>query len=525
VPLPVLAVKRGGKIGHRWKRVNADFSAALKRGHDGVADGYNRATACYFSGCEAMKFAPFLLGLAVLASPLVEGGSLSAAELLAGFGEADITPKIDGDKPVFIAGYGMNRRATGVHDPIFARCVVLASGKQRIALVSVDLIGLQYPQVQAIRAKLPHLDYVLVSSTHNHEGPDVIGIWGRNPFHRGVDAAYLDLVIERVVQAVLQAEKYLLPVTAAFGTAEDDTLLSDSRQPVAKDGVIRVVGLAQSPGGKMAGLIVAWSCHPESLGSKNTLLTADFPWATVAALRERHRCPILYLSGAVGGLMAPPDGRIRNAAGNELQEGDFQYARRYGEEIAALADKALAAAKPIELAPFVVSARPIAVPVENAYYRAAHAVGVLQREGVPWTGDFQQVTKAQAGEPAGRLSAVESEVAYLRLGELHIAGIPGEIYPELVYGKFQEPADPGADFPAAALEPTVAELLPCKHWLLIGLANDELGYIIPKRQWDAAAPYAYGRTKSQYGEINSCGPEVAPVLMQALKLRIEAAGK
>ena len=52
-------------------------------------------------------------------------------------------------------------------------------------------------------------------------------------------------------------------------------------------------------------------------------------------------------------------------------------------------------------------------------------------------------------------------------------------------------------------------------WLLIGLANDEIGYIIPRRQWDMAAPFAYGRTTPQYGEINSCGPGVAPVIMGA----------
>jgi hypothetical protein len=52
--------------------------------------------------------------------------------------------------------------------------------------------------------------------------------------------------------------------------------------------------------------------------------------------------------------------------------------------------------------------------------------------------------------------------------------------------------------------------------LLIGLANDEVGYIIPKRQWDDTQPYCYGSARSQYGEINSCGPETAPILMKAM---------
>ena len=63
--------------------------------------------------------------------------------------------------------------------------------------------------------------------------------------------------------------------------------------------------------------------------------------------------------------------------------------------------------------------------------------------------------------------------------------------------------------------------MPSDKWLLVGLANDELGYIIPKRQWDKSAPYAYGKDGGQYGEVNSCSPEVAPIIMQALKLRIE----
>ena len=266
-----------------------------------------------------------------------------------------------------------------------------------------------------------------------------------------------------------------------------------------------------------------WSCHPESLGSKNKLLTADFPWATVSALKEKHKCPVLYLSGSVGGLMAPPDGVVHDAGGKELLEGDFEYARVYGEAVAALATKAASAAEPIELAPFVVSAKPIAVPVENKLYKAARAVGVLQRDGVPWTGDFEKVGQPVDPKSGEQLAAVESEVAYLRLGELHVAGLPGEVYPELLHGKFQEPVEANVDFPDAPLEPTVAELLPGKRWLVIGLANDEIGYIIPKRQWDSAAPYAYGRQTSQYGEINSCGPDVAPILMQALKKRIAEA--
>jgi hypothetical protein len=434
---------------------------------------------------------------------------------------------------VYVAGYGMNRRATGVHDPLYARCVVLAHHRQRVAIVSVDLVGLQYPAVKAIRARLPEIDYVLVSSTHNHEGPDVIGIWGRGPFHRGVDDAYVATVVERVGQCVKQAAGKLNPVTAEYGTAEDESLLADTRLPIVKDGVLRVVKLDGAAGsraagnkaaGSAAGLIVQWNCHPESLGPRNKLLTADFPWATIRALEKRYGCPVVYLSGAVGGLMTHPE-RIKGSDGRELSEGSYEYAERYGAEVAALAGKAVDAAQPLSLVPMTVSARTIAVPVRNALYRAARGFGVIQREGLVWTGDFQLPGEPMTPETADKESAVESEVAYLRLGELHVACIPGELYPELVYGKFENPAAAGVDFPDAPLEPTIAELMPGPKWLLVGLANDELGYILPRRQWDKEAPHAYGKDGGQYGEINSCGHDVAPIVMQALKLRIADAEK
>ncbi|MEX2173977.1 MAG: hypothetical protein WD872_06410 [Pirellulaceae bacterium] len=466
---------------------------------------------------------PLLIGVLVLFCSAMASALPASEPLLVGYAEADITPKIVKGKPVYIAGYGKNRKATGVHDPIMARAAVLVSGSEKIALVSVDLIGLQYPAVKEIRSRLPDFRYVMVSSTHNHEGPDVIGIWGRGPFHRGVDDAYLALVVERVAAAVGQAAQALQPVSAAFGTAEDESLLHDSRLPIVKDGVLRVVRFDKLGTAQPALLVVQWNCHPEALGPRNTLLTADFPHATVAALKKKYACEVLYLTGAVGGLLAPPRGNVKDSAGNDLKEGDYQYARVYGEQVAALAGQAIDTAEPLALAPFVVSAKAIAVPVENVLYRAARALGVVKRPATIWTGSFDKFGDPMTAEMRKLPSAIETEVAYLRLGDLHIACIPGEIYPELVYGRFQEPVEAGADFPAAPLEPTIAGLMPGKKWLLLGLANDELGYIIPKRQWDKVEPHAYGKLSGQYGEVNSCGAEVAPILMHALKLRVAEA--
>ena len=164
--------------------------------------------------------------------------------------------------------------------------------------------------------------------------------------------------------------------------------------------------------------------------------------------------------------------------------------------------------------------RSISVPLANPLYRAARMMGVLKRDGHKWNGDFETIGEPIVQDNGKDTPAAVTEVAYVQLGDVHLAAIPGEIYPELVYGRCQDPADPAADFPDAPLEPAVVDVLPGKKMLLVGLANDELGYIVPKRQWDERPPFAYGHKEAQYGEGNSCGPLMAPILLEALKRRV-----
>src|SRR5689334_7635223 len=84
------------------------------------------------------------------------------APLHAGFAEEDITPEVGGASPVYLAGFGQNRKATGVHDPLKARAVVLTHGKAKVALASVDVVGLFLPSVARVRGQLPGFTYMLV---------------------------------------------------------------------------------------------------------------------------------------------------------------------------------------------------------------------------------------------------------------------------------------------------------------------------------------------------------------------------
>ena len=104
----------------------------------------------------------------------------------------------------------------------------------------------------------------------------------------------------------------------------------------------------------------------------------------------------------------------------------------------------------------------------------------------------------------------------VRLGDVTIACVPGEIYPEIVNGGIESPE--GADFPGAPVEvPPIREFLPGKIKFIFGLANDEIGYIIPKTEFDRKKPYTYGSKNGPYGEVNSVGPDTAGIIHRELR--------
>jgi hypothetical protein len=453
--------------------------------------------------------------LLVVLALLVSAHFAHAGEFSIGFGETDVTPTLDKGK-VYLAGFGQDRPAKSVHDPIMARAIVLADGDRRIAMVTVDVVGLFNTTVERIRKELPGYEYVLVSATHNHEGPDTMGLWGANPLQSGVDPEYLKKVEAGCVSAVKAADAARKPAAAKIGTAADGDLIRDTRQPVVKHDEIVAIRFTDPKTNAPLGVLVQWNCHPEVLDSKNTAITADFVNYTVTQLRESQKCPVMYLTGTVGGLMTTIRLSIKDESGKELQDGTFEKSERYGRLVGKLAEKALGTSIPVQLAPFDVRKTDVLIPIDNNLYRLAWQFGVLDRPAYLWDKD-PTPKEFKLTKDLTKSVAVKTEVGYLKLGDLEVAVIPGEIYPELVLGKVQTPADPGADFPNAPAEPPIYGQLKGKHRMIVGLGNDEIGYIIPKRQWDEKPPFCYGLKKAQYGEGNSVGPEAAPILCEAFR--------
>ncbi|HEY63068.1 MAG TPA: hypothetical protein G4O02_00695 [Caldilineae bacterium] len=82
-----------------------------------------------------------------------------------------ITPDLSGRR-VYLAGFGRNRVATGVHDDLWVRALALSDGLTTVVLAAFDLIGLFQDDVVQILSALPDHDVTLdggiLASTHTH---------------------------------------------------------------------------------------------------------------------------------------------------------------------------------------------------------------------------------------------------------------------------------------------------------------------------------------------------------------------
>jgi hypothetical protein len=448
----------------------------------------------------------FVLALLASAGP----GSVTADDggpLRFGFAKRTITPTL-GDGPVYMAGFGNDRPATGVHDDLWARAVAVSDGHERVIVVSVDLIGVFLADVEKARALLRERAgevSLVVSSTHNHEGPDTMGLWGPGRFTSGVDPEYLDRVRRAIVDVAADALDRLEPARLVIAKTRTPSLIVDGRLPEVIDDEL-VVLQAIAEGDRTLGTVVSWSSHPEALGGENTRVTADFPHYLNRRLEETLGGTAVFLVGSIGGLMTPLGLELTDGSGHPIPADTFAFARAVGERAAAAAIEALrTSGRPSRSADVEYRSARVFVPLENRLFRLGAVLGVLDR---PVYSD---------GEPATALLGddLETEIGVLRIGDVEALCVPGEIYPELVIGGIEDPQDPGADFPGAPPEARLEEMLTSEYRLVIGLANDEIGYILPRSQWDTEDPFAYGREQPQYGEINSVGPSAAPILADA----------
>jgi hypothetical protein len=424
------------------------------------------------------------------------------------FSDANGNGEFDG---VWLAGFHTGRAAQAVLDPLWARAMVLDAGDVKMALVVIDMIGFGNDEVIASRKLIqetnPELDYVIITSTHVHSSPDLMGMWGASQFERGVDPAYLDQVQKGIQKAVREASENKRKAVFRFSEEQEKLkpLVGDTRDPQVLDAGLKLMQVLDAETKETLGTIMNWGNHPETLWLENIEVSSDFAhhWREMvengivdkdSVLMEGVGGVAIFLNGAIGGLMTthPSMEVIDPFSKEKFQKQNPEKIIAQGRALAKVTLETLRDSSYLEVSKsnLAVRAETIELKMDNKLFHLAAYLGIFDRGFTKW-------------------KHIRSEVAAWKLGPATFVHVPGELYPEILHGGIESPAE--GDFGIQPLEvPALQTQIPGRFKFFAGMSNDMVGYIIPKSQWDVEPPFTYKNQDRPYGEINSLGPETAP---------------
>lgn len=383
----------------------------------------------------------------------------------AGFAVAEITPRPGLPMGGYAARSGVAR---GALDPLQCRAAVVDAGESPLVLVVLDLLCVSGPWASELRHRIAEAlgseaARVLVAATHTHSGPAVFGLGGGGPRL----SAYEGKVAEIALQTAAQAREKSEPVQLFAGEAAVEGVGAsrrDEREPV--DTKVRTLA-ARRADGSCAGVVAAFGCHPTVLSPANLDYSRDLFGSAVDAATAELGAPVLLFNGAAADVSTRFTRREATAAetarlGAALAEALAESARA----ARALAVERIAARTrrvPVQLRTLPSEAEAMermqeaAAAVETERARRAEAAA-MRLATSRLEGAMAQLHFARQGgwqSLLGRLPQ-SAEVQALRLGAFHLLAAPGEVFSGV--GR---------------------RLCAGGNALLIGYANDYLGYLVP----------------------------------------------
>lgn len=273
--------------------------------------------------------------------------------LRAGLAKVDITA------PVPMPMYGYRNRScgpsNGVHDPLYAKVLVLEAGESRAAIVTVDLGTLISENLKRDFAEKLRIPVVLLAASHTHSGPLFIESSGQPAPEGG--AAYLAEVEKKIFGAAQAAMQSMFP--ARFTVGRGAMQLGYNRLQAGDDGRARAVfnNLERIPygpvdpeymllgvedlSGKLRALLIHYACHAVVLGPSNCKYSADYPGVLQATVEKQiPGVQCMFVQGAAG------DINPLFLARTKIESEDFAIVRKMGEALAGAVLRSVKTMKP-----------------------------------------------------------------------------------------------------------------------------------------------------------------------------------
>lgn len=380
----------------------------------------------------------------------------SAQDLRVGFSKKDITPL---QKNITLGGYGTyfgsknsTRRSGGVHDPLCASAISFydSSNAQQLSIVSIDAVGLSPAIVKRVKKRLAANGHenlnLLISATHTHAAPDVLGLWGNLPFS-GIDEDYLEYLENQITAAIIESIEGMIKVKifrSGGHVINKSSLVSQTS---------RLFNFWFYDGDRLVGTVSHWSAHPTMLAADNNYISAGYVGSYRYEMEKRYGGVHIFLNGLLGGVfplgetVAGRDPFLTPGADiYDLDVNINEYLKMVGVGFDLFEQATLGRQDKIELQQTDLNFKKYSFSVqnENRLFKLALRLKVLEDRG-------------------HRYSVIKSQLYSVSLGEQRFIFVPGEITPEA----FSQ----------------LASVIGDKRSIPVGITNDWLGYILTSAQY------------------------------------------
>lgn len=393
---------------------------------------------------------------------------VSRAELQGGFARVNITP------PLGIPLIGSKGRPSGaILDDLYARAMVLREGNTTIALISVDLLYTPLDEITSpVRRRICEKTgipetHVMICATHTHSGPEVFTLSKFPPEQRisasKTDQSYLNILIRKMADSVMMANQNIQSVKIGLAKSELPDLVfnrrtktpdgsivmtwsvtaeeaatrkirtnpddlttvsfSMSKNPVLSFGPVEAgvwILRVEDADDRLIGSILNYACHPVCIyPSMPTTISADYPGDAVTFVEETEGGICLFTLGTAGDMVP-------------YQRG-LDAHKRIGRSLGADA---------VERLQYVPTSDALTVDSARKDVR-------FPAKNIP--------SPVKQDKPDEDNETIQTEIQILRIGEVYILGLPGEVLAEI------------------GLE--IRKRANVEKLIMVSLCNDAIGYV------------------------------------------------
>ncbi len=364
----------------------------------------------------------------------------------------------------------------GVHDDLFVRALVLDDEKTQLVIIGSDLMAIHGNMAQLVREEIKRqtgipTGHILVSCAHNHSAPS----YYQKELRGEKDAPLKKLLVDQFVEAAVEAFQNRVPALAGFKAGELRGA-SGNRQQGNDDVIdpqVGVLRVTRREDRKPIAILFNFTAHPVILGSKNLLLSGEYPGAAARAVENLMGGVAIFTQGACGDVTIHRNGdpfqeieRVgRTLAGEVIKTAGFIR----GSEMLTLS----AASRSLRLAPRSV---PELQQAQAALEKGQAALERTKENGANpqiQRGLKQKLRLLQANVRVAESvesdilqppNVTDADVQVLRIGDLVLVAIPGEIFVEY----------------ALELRHRIRQAAELST-VLVGYANGYVGYIVTPR--------------------------------------------